>query len=107
MNMNTPQIPWNPVHPAMIPLTQETIETGLSCIKALREKHFATRRAGVSVNARDGFARQWVASFGENHIEQNKNINAIADERAEPQVTADIAALSSLDNQKLGLYQHA
>lgn len=106
MNMNTPQIPWNPVHPAMIPLTQETIETGLSHIKAFREKHLTSERR-TTPKANKSFANKWVASYGKNHIEQCDNINAIADERAEPQVTADIAALSSLDNQKLGLYQHA
>ena len=90
MNMNTPQIPWNPVHPAMIPLTQETIETGLSCIKALREKFLTPtpRKPYNKVTALD-------------------NSKLSSDKRKGSQVVADIAALSSLDNQKLGLYQHA
>ena len=90
MNMNTPQIPWNPVHPAMIPLTQETIETGLSHIKAFREKHLTPtpRKPYNKVTALD-------------------KSPSLAEKRNGSQVVADIAALSSLDNQKLGLYQHA
>jgi len=38
MNMNTPQIPWNPIHPAMMPLTQKHIEIGLRHIARLRTK---------------------------------------------------------------------
>ena len=107
MNMNTPQIPWNPAHPAMIPLTQETIETGLSCIKALREKFLTpcerqTPKFQIGVTAE--FCKR---QRGSTERVRAKFTRSDADERAEPRVTADIAALSSLDNQKLGLYQHA
>lgn len=105
-DVGAPKLPWVPMHPAMIPLSETAIERGLSRIKALRQQFFAKPEPD-EVITRDGFAAKWVAPFGKNHIEQCDNINAIADERAEPQVTADIAALSSLDNQKLGLYQYA
>lgn len=99
------KLPWNPTHPAMTPLTDAAKKRGLAVISQLKQTLFAEPEQPLKRDSAR-FADKWCAPYGADH-EQTEIINAIADERAEPQVTADIAALSSLDNQKLGLYQHA
>lgn len=89
-DVGAPKLPWVPMHPAMIPLSETAIERGLSRIKALRDKYLTPkpRKAYNKVSITD-------------------NCLTLDERRKSSQVTADITALSSLDNKKLGLYQHA
>ncbi len=111
--MNSPQIPWNPVHPAMIPLTQKHIEIGLRHIATLREKLTQPIKRKRTPNV--GITNKYrPASFKTKNdkgevvtVSSSQIIEQIACQRQEPLVNADIAELVWLDNQKLGLYHYA
>ena len=82
MNMNTPQIPWNPIHPAMTPLTQKHIEMGLRHLAAFREKLMQPIDLERKPS-RTAIADSHIEPFGRDDLSRSEAIEAAAQKRQE------------------------